>query len=146
MATSRKILIGVDDTEECCKAFAWVVTNFIRPGDEIHFLHVVPRIHAPVMYGMWLTKPHGTEIVDQGLTLIRWSTSDTPHDLTPLHTIPGAPAVDLAIQEEKANEEKLIAHAEDFIRQRFLTLLPSPSPPPVIHIVKSETDTDSIGV
>lgn len=34
---------------------------------------------------------------------------------------------------------------QDFIRTRYLTLLPETNPPPVIHIVKAETDTDSIG-
>ncbi len=58
----------------------------------------------------------------------------------------GAPAVDFAIQEETSNEEKIIAHAEAFIRQRCLPLLPTNIPAPIIHIVKSETDTDSIGM
>ncbi len=48
----RKILIGVDDTDDAQKAVKWVTENFLRDGDEVHFLHVVPRIHAPVMYGM----------------------------------------------------------------------------------------------
>eukprot|EP00891_Asterochloris_glomerata_P003738 jgi/Astpho2/3738/Aster-04922 len=42
---SRNILVPVDDSEENERALSWALENMYRPGDVLHFLHVVPH-HA----------------------------------------------------------------------------------------------------
>jgi hypothetical protein len=50
-------------------------------------------------------------------------------------------------QKRKSNEyERVIQRAEAFILERFVGRLPADfAPSPVVHIVKSEVDTESVG-
>ncbi|KAK9814802.1 hypothetical protein WJX72_011691 [[Myrmecia] bisecta] len=103
----RKVLISVDDSPECEHALKWAVSDFYKPGDEVHVLHVIPRLQLAAVYG--------------------------------------APPVDFLPQQDPVAYEQLIKQAEHFISDRFLSKLQGISPEPVVHIVKSEVDTDSIG-
>jgi nucleotide-binding universal stress UspA family protein len=61
----------------------------------------------------------------------------------------GVPPADFLPHHDSAVYEELIKKAEGFIAQRVLVhvdkLAAASSPPPVIHIIKFETDSDSIG-
>jgi structural maintenance of chromosome 2 len=49
--TKRNILLAVDDTPAAENATAWTVDNLLKPGDEVHFFHVVSPPHAEVIGG-----------------------------------------------------------------------------------------------
>jgi nucleotide-binding universal stress UspA family protein len=57
----------------------------------------------------------------------------------------GAPPVDFLPQQDPVAYEQLIRNAESFIAARFLPRLLALSPDPVVHVVKADVDTDSIG-
>lgn len=78
-----------------------------RPGDEVHLVHVVPRVQQAAVFG--------------------------------------APPVDFLPQQDPAAYAALIKNAEAFIAARFLPRLLALSPDPVVHVVKADVDTDSIG-
>ncbi|KAI7843254.1 hypothetical protein COHA_003088 [Chlorella ohadii] len=43
-ATTRRIVVAVDASEDSIDAFTWVIKNLVKPGDELHLLHVVPDV------------------------------------------------------------------------------------------------------
>ncbi len=47
----RKILVAVDSSAESEGALQWTLENMYRPGDVLHFLHIVPRQEPATMYG-----------------------------------------------------------------------------------------------
>lgn len=51
-ASDRVLLIAVDDSEDSQKAFMWAVDNLYREGDQIHLVHVVPRLAFAAQYGV----------------------------------------------------------------------------------------------
>jgi hypothetical protein len=51
-ASDRVLLIAVDDSEDSQKAFMWAVDNMYREGDQIHLVHVVPRLAFAAQYGV----------------------------------------------------------------------------------------------
>lgn len=57
----------------------------------------------------------------------------------------GAPPVDFLPEQDPVAYEQLIKNAEAFIAARFLPRLAPVRPDPVIHIIKSEVDADSVG-
>ncbi|KAI7843165.1 hypothetical protein COHA_003149 [Chlorella ohadii] len=83
------------------------MANLYHEGDEVHLVHVIPRLQLAATYG--------------------------------------APPVDFLPFQDPAAYEQLIKTAEDFIAKRALTHVGNITPQPVVHIVKYEIDTDSIG-
>lgn len=47
----RKVLVAVDSSVESEDALRWTLHNMYRPGDVLHFLHVVPRQEPAATYG-----------------------------------------------------------------------------------------------
>lgn len=103
----RRILISVDNSEACEESVKWVMKNAYKPGDELHLIHVIPRLQLAASYG--------------------------------------APPVDFLPYQDPNAYQQLIQKAEDFIAQRALRHIGNVTPQPVVHIVKYEVDTDSIG-
>ncbi|KAK9812430.1 hypothetical protein WJX73_010125 [Symbiochloris irregularis] len=103
----RKLLVAVDDADECVRALTWCMENLYRDGDEIHLLHVVPRLQRSSSFGR--------------------------------------PPIDFLPQQDPVTHDQLVKKAELFIRERFLPKLQGLHPEPVVHIVKCEVDTASIG-
>eukprot|EP00775_Hariotina_reticulata_P007428 gene7428-7637_t len=48
----RVLLIAVDDSDDSAKAFNWAFENVYREGDQIHLVHVVPRLAFAAQYGV----------------------------------------------------------------------------------------------
>lgn len=107
---SRVLVICVDDSNASEDAVKWTLANICKDGDELHFLHVVPRFHFQ----------HG-----------------------------GVPPADFLPRQDTDMYEELVQKAETFIARRFLVhvdqMAAAASPPPVVHIIKFETDSKSIG-
>lgn len=40
----RVLVVAVDDSEDSQKAFNWAISNIYRDGDQLHIVHVVPRL------------------------------------------------------------------------------------------------------
>lgn len=70
-----------------------------------------------------------------------------------LHVVPrqepaamyGAPPVDFLPQQNPKSVQKLADQALSFIKDRLLPMLKDIETEPVVHVIKSDTDTDSIG-
>lgn len=103
----RRLLISVDNSDACEGAVRWAMDNCYRPGDEVHLLHVIPRLQLAASFG--------------------------------------APPVDFLPYQDPNAYQSLIKSAEAFIAERALAHLGELEPAPVVHLVKYETDTDSIG-
>ncbi|EFN53769.1 hypothetical protein CHLNCDRAFT_136401 [Chlorella variabilis] len=103
----RALLISVDNSDACESAVKWAMDNLYQEGDEVHLIHVIPRLQLAATYG--------------------------------------APPVDFLPYQDPTAYEQLIKASEDFIARRALTHIGSITPQPVVHIVKYEIDTDSIG-
>lgn len=106
-AHPRRLLISVDNSDASEAAVKWAMNNLYQQGDEIHLIHVIPRLQLAATYG--------------------------------------APPVDFLPYQDPTAYEQLIKAAEDFIAKRALTHVGDITPHPVVHIVKYEIDTDSIG-
>jgi nucleotide-binding universal stress UspA family protein len=50
--TDRVLVIAVDDSEDSQKAFNWAISNIYREGDQVHIVHVVPRLAFAAQYGV----------------------------------------------------------------------------------------------
>jgi nucleotide-binding universal stress UspA family protein len=48
----RVVLIAVDDSDDSAKAFNWALENVYREGDQLHLVHVVPRLAFAAQYGV----------------------------------------------------------------------------------------------
>ena len=48
---ARVLLVGVDDSADSSNAFDFAVEHLLRPGDELHLVHVIPRLQFASMYG-----------------------------------------------------------------------------------------------
>lgn len=94
-------------SHSCSSCFYHFLFNHPRPGDELHLVHVVPRVQQAAVFG--------------------------------------APPVDFLPQQDPVAYAALIKNAEAFIAARFLPRLLSLTPDPVVHVVKADVDTDSIG-
>lgn len=108
--TGRKLLLPVVDSKECEQCFEWVLDNLLREGDELHFVHVIPRLQLTHLYGV--------------------------------------PPVDFMPQQDPQAYSQLIHQSEQFIISHYLSKLQGVQgkfPEPVVHIIKSEVDTQSIG-
>lgn len=103
----RRLLISVDNSDACEGAVKWTMANCYHPGDEVHLIHVIPRLQLAASFG--------------------------------------APPVDFLPYQDPNAYESLIRGAEAFIRNRALVHIGEIEPQPVVHLVKYETDTDSIG-
>lgn len=44
--------MAVDDSEDSQKAFNWAISNVYREGDQVHIVHVVPRLAFAAQYGV----------------------------------------------------------------------------------------------
>lgn len=104
----RRVLCGVRVSREDSPS-AWPLCSLARyrAGDELHLLHVIPRLQLSPHYG--------------------------------------APAMDVLASHDPATYEELISKAEAFLVTRALRHIGEVSPPPVVHLIKYELDTDSIG-
>jgi nucleotide-binding universal stress UspA family protein len=107
--TSRVLLLCVDDSEASEDAVKWTLDNICKDGDELHFVHVIPRFHLQ---------------------------------------LDGVPPADFLAHHDTQMYEEMIKKAESFIARRFLVHvdeMAEAASPPVVHIIKFETDSDSIG-
>jgi nucleotide-binding universal stress UspA family protein len=52
MSADRVLVVAVDDSDDSQKAFEWAVKNIHRPGDELHLVHVIPRLQFAAMLGV----------------------------------------------------------------------------------------------
>lgn len=50
--TSSVFLFPADDSDASQKAFEWLLKSIYRDGDEVHLLHVIPRIKFQASYGV----------------------------------------------------------------------------------------------
>jgi nucleotide-binding universal stress UspA family protein len=50
--SDRVVVIAVDDSEDSQKAFNWAISNIYREGDQVHIVHVVPRLAFAAQYGV----------------------------------------------------------------------------------------------
>jgi nucleotide-binding universal stress UspA family protein len=105
--SDRVLLIAVDDSEDSQKAFNWAISNIYREGDQVHIVHVVPRLAFAAQYGV--------------------------------------PPVDFVPAAESNTYETAVQRAEQFIIDRFVKAMPPSVRAPVVHIIKSEVDTESVG-
>eukprot|EP00798_Chlamydomonas_sp_ICE-L_P020660 gene20660-27446_t len=105
----RLLLIPVDDTDDSQKSFDWVLSNLFKDKDEVHLVHVIPRIaFGAAAYAL--------------------------------------PAVDYTPGIDRDKYEAAVRKAEDFIVRRFLSRFGADvETTPIVHIVKSETDSESVG-
>ncbi|KAI3425264.1 hypothetical protein D9Q98_009032 [Chlorella vulgaris] len=103
----RRLLISVDNSDSSEAAVEWTMKNMYQEGDEVHLIHVIPRLQLAQQYG--------------------------------------APPVDFLPYQDPKAYEQLIKTSENFIAKRALTHVGNITPQPVVHIVKYEIDTDSIG-
>lgn len=49
---ARKLLVAVDDSDQSRAAFKWALKELYKPGDEMHMVHVVPRMQFSPAYGI----------------------------------------------------------------------------------------------
>jgi len=102
------LLFPLDDTDDSQRSFEWMVANFLKPDDEVHLVHVIPRNAYTTTYSV--------------------------------------PALDFNPGIDREKYQSLVRRAEQFIVKRFLTVFPADSTTtPIVHIVKSETDSGSVG-
>lgn len=48
----RRLLVSVDNSDVCEEAVKWVMANLYQEGDEVHLLHVIPRLQMQTaLYG-----------------------------------------------------------------------------------------------
>ena len=52
MSADRVLVVAVDDSDDSQRAFEWAVKNIHRPGDELHLVHVIPRLQFAAMLGV----------------------------------------------------------------------------------------------
>jgi nucleotide-binding universal stress UspA family protein len=102
-------------------------------------VHVVPRVQQAAVYGAppvdflpQQVREERGRVFFFSLFFLSWCPAPTP-------TPPHPPFKDPVAYEQ------LIKNAEAFIAARFLPRLLSLSPEPVVHVVKADVDTDSIG-
>lgn len=50
--SDRVLVVAVDDSEDSQKAFNWAINNIYREGDQLHIVHVVPRLAFAAQYGV----------------------------------------------------------------------------------------------
>eukprot|EP00877_Chromochloris_zofingiensis_P010422 jgi/Chrzof1/5633/Cz16g09200.t1 len=104
----RVLVIAVDDSDGSSKAFDWAIQQLYKEGDQLHLVHVIPRLQFAAVYGV--------------------------------------PPVDFVPVADTTTYEAAIHQAEEFIISRFVRkLAPELKCTPVVHIVKSEVDTESVG-
>ncbi|GAX83927.1 hypothetical protein CEUSTIGMA_g11351.t1 [Chlamydomonas eustigma] len=105
---SRVIVFPVDDSDDSQRSFDWLVANLFKETDEIHLIHVIPRLAYATTYV--------------------------------------AAAVDFNPGIDRNKYEATVHKVEEFIVKRFLSRYPESSKTtPFVHIIKSETDSGSIG-
>eukprot|EP01023_Acetabularia_acetabulum_P009686 TRINITY_DN14383_c0_g1_i14.p3 TRINITY_DN14383_c0_g1~~TRINITY_DN14383_c0_g1_i14.p3 ORF type:complete len:156 (+),score=26.14 TRINITY_DN14383_c0_g1_i14:551-1018(+) len=105
--SQRSVVIPVDNSIESERACRWAVDNLYRGHDEVHLLHIIPRLQVAAVYG--------------------------------------APPIDFLPNQDPQAYEQLIEDAEKFISSRFVVMFEDINVQPIVHIIKSEVDTDSIG-
>ena len=49
----RRLLVSVDNSDVCEEAVKWVMANLWKEADEVHLLHVVPRLQVRWV-GRWV--------------------------------------------------------------------------------------------
>lgn len=49
---TRVLLVPVDNTDNSQRAFEWMLKYFYKDGDELHLIHVIPRIQFAASYGV----------------------------------------------------------------------------------------------
>lgn len=51
-AEGRVIIVAVEDSADSTQAFDFAVQNMYRAGDQLHLVHVIPRLHFAAAYGV----------------------------------------------------------------------------------------------
>eukprot|EP00887_Chlorella_sp_A99_P002943 scaffold24.g2943.t1 len=119
----RRLLISVDNSDACEGAVRWAMDNCYRPGDE------ASATGDPLKCRVAAGRVHLLHVIPR----------------LQLAASFGAPPVDFLPYQDPNAYQSLIKSAEAFIAERALAHLGELEPAPVVHLVKYETDTDSIG-
>ncbi|KAF5833293.1 hypothetical protein DUNSADRAFT_10458 [Dunaliella salina] len=107
--SKRAFLFPADDSDRSEAAFSWMLKTVYQDGDEIHIVHVVPRIKFQAA----------------GYAV---------------------PSLNAPMNIDREAYDEVIHKAEEFIVRRFLSKFPQEShSTPIVHIIKSETDSASKG-
>lgn len=56
--TGRVVLIPIDDSVHCERAYKWYVTNMHRPTDHVKFVHVIEPIYTAPTIGLGMESPN----------------------------------------------------------------------------------------
>lgn len=48
----RVLVIAVDDSDGSSKAFDWAIQQLYKEGDQLHLVHVIPRLQFAAVYGV----------------------------------------------------------------------------------------------
>lgn len=105
--TKKVVMLCVDDSDVCEEAMKWSAEHVCRPGDEVHMIHVIPRLQAMTKIGA------------------------SPVDVMP-YTDPGV-------------YDDMISSAEGMLEKRALAYFDGEEREPIVHLIKYETDNESIG-
>jgi hypothetical protein len=159
-----KILVAVDDTESSDAAFEFASKTADRLGAELHLVHVVRRqlnLSECACGGPWgacagAAGRRGHRSKGRGAAkprppagaLGRGRPASRP--APPLHPFPSphnSPTPEPPpLHPSSVDYDAIIKAAEDMVYRRFINKLhKADRPQPVIHIIKAETDSDSVG-
>ena len=120
-----------------------------RPGDEVHLIHVIPRLQLAATYGAppvdflpyqarrcWHAWPQSS----RGCSAYSWLSAGSAAAGRRASCAPASPPSPACCSPLRPQDptayEQLIKTSEDFIARRALTHIGSISPQPVVHIVK----------
>jgi len=111
-------------------------------GDEVHLAHVIPRVQTVALHGAPPVDFLPEQVKERRgggkcVCVCVCCTILVYHETLLCHLHPRS--------QDPVAYEQLIKNAEAFIAARFLPRLAPLRPDPVIHIIKSEVDADSVG-
>lgn len=157
----RMWLIAVDDSDDSQKAFSWALQHMYREGDQVHIVHVVPRLafaaqvrtrrrkrrppqwaffvpgtfpKHKVLDACWPAQLPAAGCKAARCRLQSCSFAATLPFVSPLQY--GVPPVDFVPAADSSSYETAVQRAEQFIIDRFVKELPATIKAPVVHIIK----------
>ena len=139
--SGRKVLLAVDASAESEDALQWTLANMYRPGDVLHFLHVVPRQEPATTYGappvdfLPQQNPKSVQrLAEQGLSFIKERLLPMLGDMQPE---PVVHIVKVWITVLAYNARCVLRTSPKSLQQQGTNRF--------TWILQSDTDTDSIG-
>jgi nucleotide-binding universal stress UspA family protein len=139
--SGRKILLAVNASAESEDALQWTLANMYRPGDVLHFLHVIPRQEPATTYGappvdfLPQQNPKSVQrLAEQGLSFIKERLLPMLGDMQP------EPVVHVV-----KVWETVLAYNAGCVLRASPKSLQQQGTNRFVWILQSDTDTDSIG-